>query len=681
MPRARLWKSITDQVAAIRESGLFNESHYRSQVPLLQAHDDAIVHYLLEGEAAGLTPSPAFAPDYYRLRYPIEVAHAELSPLLHFIYSGQREKKRPLPLAAEFRWPNVALTGDRPVVIALCECDKPSAQLTENFEILDALAKRAQVVVVAVSGLDPALTSQNGGTLNFAARSSPGDAPAKAYAIDDLEAACLVRDLVGRYRPQLVIAFTELAPALKVRLAHRLIPVITLARESQEGPLHMTVSALPKSVDACIVLWSGASPPDADELERISASEVLIVGWQADAIVDQARPGENVSREREAVVESSIAEPGSNTRVAALTNDVWRLFMNLQADMARMKSDAQRIADSGLFSLDLYRAPFELLDSAEGVGRYVRTEAKGLDSSARRAVSGFISSSYVAAHPSLADGENLLINYLRSGRPDGPWKYDVLEGKSQPQASDLRVAVHGHFFYPELVDEFVARLLLNASRPDLYISVAHEDVASRIRGKLAETGLQVDVRCVPNRGRDIGPFLVAFKEELFGRGYDVVGHFHGKRSLAAGAARGESWRTFLWEHLLGGPIGGCKMDMVLNQFSGDDKVGIVIAEEPYRFGWHPNLAMAREIGSRMGISEPFLKSPEFPVGTMFWCRPQAMRPILELGLGLDDLPAEPVGNDGTMLHALERLLVVAAEHAGYTMAKTRVNGLAWFPPG
>jgi lipopolysaccharide biosynthesis protein len=63
-------------------------------------------------------------------------------------------------------------------------------------------------------------------------------------------------------------------------------------------------------------------------------------------------------------------------------------------------------------------------------------------------------------------------------------------------------------------------------------------------------------------------------------------------------------------------------------------------------------------------------SIECPVGTMFWARPEALAPLLRLGLTWDDYPLEPLPVDGTMLHALERLLVLVAEHAGYQYATT-----------
>ena len=51
---------------------------------------------------------------------------------------------------------------------------------------------------------------------------------------------------------------------------------------------------------------------------------------------------------------------------------------------------------------------------------------------------------------------------------------------------------------------------------------------------------------------------------------------------------------------------------------------------------------------------------------MFWARPEALEPLFSLGLKWDDYPVEPLPVDGTMLHALERLVPFSVEMAGFT---------------
>ena len=117
----------------------------------------------------------------------------------------------------------------------------------------------------------------------------------------------------------------------------------------------------------------------------------------------------------------------------------------------------------------------------------------------------------------------------------------------------MRVALHAHFHYPELFPDFLIRLKSNHSRCDLLLSTTEGGKAEALQEATAgyDCGT-VTIRIVPNRGRDLAPFLTAFRDEL-AHGYDVVGHLHGKRSLlAADLVVGEAWREFLWQNMLGG---------------------------------------------------------------------------------------------------------------------------------
>jgi rhamnosyltransferase len=59
-----------------------------------------------------------------------------------------------------------------------------------------------------------------------------------------------------------------------------------------------------------------------------------------------------------------------------------------------------------------------------------------------------------------------------------------------------------------------------------------------------------------------------------------------------------------------------------------------------------------------------MKNIIFPIGTMFWYRPAALKPLFELRLLPDDIPQEPLPEE-TILHAIERMLVYIAWNEGY----------------
>ena len=62
---------------------------------------------------------------------------------------------------------------------------------------------------------------------------------------------------------------------------------------------------------------------------------------------------------------------------------------------------------------------------------------------------------------------------------------------------------------------------------------------------------------------------------------------------------------------------------------------------------------------------------------MFWMRPRALVQLFNLDLDWNDYPEEPIDNDGTILHALERLLPFAANNQGFTWATTQIPGVTW----
>ena len=136
------------------------------------------------------------------------------------------------------------------------------------------------------------------------------------------------------------------------------------------------------------------------------------------------------------------------------------------------------------------------------------------------------------------------------------------------------------------MDSFAARL---AGNPD----ARRVEVEWAFRGY---KGGSARVVVVPNRGRDIGPFLTEVGPLVQAGGYDVVCHLHGKRSLAVDGAMGDRWREFLLDTLLGGAAG---LPAVLSLFADDPGLGLVFAEDRHCVGWDKNRPVAEALAARM----------------------------------------------------------------------------------
>lgn len=274
---------------------------------------------------------------------------------------------------------------------------------------------------------------------------------------------------------------------------------------------------------------------------------------------------------------------------------------------------------------------------------------------------------------------NPLAHFIRSGKPQGPWKSEVIlpiqhDGRTAPTPA-IKVGLHVHFHYPELCAELLALIVSNRSRCDLLLTTNTAGKARVLEKETASYGRgNVEIITTPNRGRDIGAFLTGLGQRF--RQYDVLGHLHSKRSLfLTDRSIGERWRHFIWANLVGRDH--AMMDIVLDRMAKDAQLGLVFPDDPHLSDWDENLEIAERLARRMGIRTQFPPFFNFPLGTMFWTRTQAIAPLFELGLDWSDYPVEPAPIDGTILHALERVLPFVVQHQGYKYATTHVPGVTW----
>jgi glycosyltransferase involved in cell wall biosynthesis len=354
--------------------------------------------------------------------------------------------------------------------------------------------------------------------------------------------------------------------------------------------------------------------------------------------------------------------------------------LELLAQAAKRRANEEQVDIEQIERSSLPQLGFMAPPQLEGASReqivrdYVRSWASGMRQ--RKPFPGFHPGIY-REHVGQESGDPLA-HYLRAGQPEGAWRYEVIEpvglaAEVQDLPAGARVALHLHVYYPDLLAEILERLVANKVRPDLFISVPSEAVALEVRPLLAGyDGRVADMKVVPNRGRDIGPFLTAFGTALVDH-YDVIGHLHTKKTKdVADAAMAEMWRSFVMEHLLGGDVP--MADIILGRMFADPLIGMVCPDDPYVVGWGKNRTHAEKLSARLSLGnlpDHFL----FPVGTMFWARSEAIRRCFELGLQWGDYPAEPLPYDGSMLHALERLFGLCAAQEPFRVVAAHVPGL------
>jgi hypothetical protein len=226
-----------------------------------------------------------------------------------------------------------------------------------------------------------------------------------------------------------------------------------------------------------------------------------------------------------------------------------------------------------------------------------------------------------------------------------------------------RIAVLAHLYFAELGPEF-RRYLDNIPFPaDLFVTT--DTAAKRAALEACFAGWQpgrVEVRLLPNRGRDVAPRLVGLAA-VHDR-YELCLHLHGKRSLHWD--RGDWWRRDMLDTLIGSPAMALG---AVEAFLRAPRLGIVMPRTwpPVRaaMDWGQDIERARALAGRMGFALRPADALEFPAGSMFWSRSAALRPLLDLGLTVEDFEAEDGLPHGSLAHAIERLMLHVCETAGY----------------
>ena len=239
-------------------------------------------------------------------------------------------------------------------------------------------------------------------------------------------------------------------------------------------------------------------------------------------------------------------------------------------------------------------------------------------------------------------------------------------------ALPLRIAVFLHAFHLDLLPEVRAYLEHIPFPADLFVSTDTEPKREAVTAAFADwpTG-RVTVAATPNRGRDIAPKLYGFGAAH--DDYEYVLHLHTKQSPHDDRLAG--WRGYLYETLLGSPevVRG-----VFAAFAACPTLGLLAPQHvdelrPW-IRWGLNHRPAEALALRMGFPLPMEAPLDFPSGSMFWARTAALRPLLDLGLGFYDFPAEAGQTDGTLAHAIERLYFLVCEEAGFSWMKITAKG-------
>lgn len=232
--------------------------------------------------------------------------------------------------------------------------------------------------------------------------------------------------------------------------------------------------------------------------------------------------------------------------------------------------------------------------------------------------------------------------------------------KLDNQSKPARIIVIIHCHYPDLLQYFTA-YLNRIPEYDLMISITSpvleslvSDWACRLKPNLT-CPRKVAIQYLSNNGRDVRPFWemgVSIPPQ-----YTVFLKLHTKTSPQYEGFVGLSWLKDILENLL---IDTSTVQQIVRLIhSGEYGAVFPLPWEPFRcWGWtnRTNLYHSQTICRTLSINPYILFNPlQYPVGNMYWGSTSIFRSYGEKILSSLVWPDEPLANDGTLLHALERM--------------------------
>lgn len=232
--------------------------------------------------------------------------------------------------------------------------------------------------------------------------------------------------------------------------------------------------------------------------------------------------------------------------------------------------------------------------------------------------------------------------------------------------SNLKIAIHLHVFYLDLIPEYINYFNKYVKTYALFVSTDSEAKQAEILEKYNVPQIK-KILVMGNKGRDVLPWMKISKHM---QDYDLIGHFHTKKSKDNDWIVGESWRRDI-EFALLKPA-----QQVFQEFEKNPKLGLMIADVPSFFAhfYGPTYITERDIWPYMDEmwnkidfkNKKELKQKDSYVmsyGTMIWYRPQALQNLLDINIE-NEIPEEPLPYN-SILHAFERLLVYVSWANGY----------------
>jgi rhamnosyltransferase len=231
-------------------------------------------------------------------------------------------------------------------------------------------------------------------------------------------------------------------------------------------------------------------------------------------------------------------------------------------------------------------------------------------------------------------------------------------------ANECSVAVIVNLYYIEHVDWYLKQLYQISGMVDVYVISSRSDILDIVSDQKIHLVKKI------NRGRDISALLVSGREIVYQ--YEYICFLHDKKARNREQSMLiKAWLENMWLNLIGTKD---YIENVLGIFKNNSNIGLLVPPETAGMDWkiwgtelwESNFERVQKICNEWNLNcdiDPQI--PPITIGTAFWCKTAALSKLFSRNWQYEDFDDEPLPDDGTLSHAIERILAYVAQDAGY----------------
>ena len=244
------------------------------------------------------------------------------------------------------------------------------------------------------------------------------------------------------------------------------------------------------------------------------------------------------------------------------------------------------------------------------------------------------------------------------------------------QEKKHEAAIIVFLYYEESFEDYISYLSENVIRNDVYILTTDAKRKKSIGRLITRYRFNhyIKIIVVPNKGREWAALVINCKKIV--SKYKYFCFVHDKKSHEDEFfCVGESFKELLWKNMLGSPQ---YIDSIIEKFEEENQLGLllppIVRHGNYFYHhfdfWTVCFDKTVEIAEHVGVEINYLDAHHNPlsIGGVFWARTQALDLLFKAVFNREMFIKEPMPQDGTINHALERLLPYIAQQGGYYSA-------------